>query len=160
MRIIGGIAGGRKLLAPAGSKVRPTADRVKEALFSILSSRFGNLSGFKILDLFAGTGNLGIEALSRGADHSVFVDVHPQSLRLIENNLVLTGLAAYGEVILGDAIRILKQLGARKSCFDIIFLDPPYLETALLQNARRCFWRAFWFAPQSTRRAPCRRHSF
>jgi 16S rRNA (guanine(966)-N(2))-methyltransferase RsmD len=114
--------------------VRPTADRVKEALFSILLSRLGNLNGLKILDLFAGTGNLGIEALSRGADRAVFVDNSPQSVSLIRNNLQLTGFAANSEVISGDAVRVLKQLRQRKLDFDIIFLDPPYRDAEVLQK--------------------------
>lgn len=134
MRIIGGSAGGRKLLAPSGWRVRPTADRVKEALFSILLSRLGNLDGLTILDLFAGTGNLGIEALSHGAGRAFFVDNNPQSLRLIRNNLQLTGFAAGSEVISGDAVRILRQLRQRNIIFDIIFLDPPYHESELLQT--------------------------
>ncbi len=135
MRVIAGTVGGRKLLAPKGTRVRPTSDRVKEALFSILLSRLGNISSLKILDLFAGTGNLGIEALSRGADQIVFVDSSPESASIIRSNLILAGFADKAEVICADAVRSLKQLQQRRVHFDIVFLDPPYRETALLQAA-------------------------
>ena len=147
MRVIGGSAGGRKLLSPPGTRVRPTADRVKEALFSILLSRFGNFCGLTILDLFAGTGNLGIEALSRGCDHAVFVDSHPQSIRTIRDNLQLTGFTNSAEVISGDAVKVMKQLQQRSTSFDIVFLDPPYREAELLQSVLNEFAAATVLAP-------------
>lgn len=126
MRVIAGSARGRALSVPAGDRVRPTADRVKEALFSSLTSRFGTLDSLAVLDLFAGSGNLGIEALSRGAGSAVFVDNNPESLQFIRKNLQLTGLSGRAEVIRADAVAAAKELAAKNMRFDIIFADPPY----------------------------------
>lgn len=137
MRVIGGSAGGRKLATPKGDRVRPTADRVKEALFSILSSRFGSLDGLTVLDLFAGTGNLGIEALSRGAASATFVDIHPQSRELIRRNLTLTGLADRAEVVSLDVLAALQRLADQGRRFDLVFVDPPYRELELMHKVLR-----------------------
>lgn len=137
MRVIGGTAGGRKLATPKGNRVRPTADRVKEALFSILTSRHGSLNGLSVLDLFAGTGNLGIEALSRGAACATFVDNHPQSLEMIRNNLTSTGLSGRAELVPLDALTALKRLGRERKSFDLVFIDPPYRELDLTQGVLR-----------------------
>ena len=123
MRVIGGAAKGRRLLAPKGQAVRPTADRVKESLFNILPRDF---SGKKVLDLFAGTGNLSIEALSRGADHALLVDSSERSVAAIKENLRRLGFAARSEVWLAPAARSIRSLGRRNESFDYIFLDPPY----------------------------------
>lgn len=123
MRVIGGAAKGRRLLAPKGQAVRPTADRVKESLFNILPRDF---SGMKVLDLFAGTGNLSIEALSRGADHAVLVDSSERSVAVIKENLRRLSFATKTEVWVASAARSLRVLARRKESFDIIFLDPPY----------------------------------
>jgi 16S rRNA (guanine(966)-N(2))-methyltransferase RsmD len=123
MRVIGGAAKGRRLLAPKGQAVRPTADRVKESLFNILPRDF---SGMKVLDLFAGTGNLSIEALSRGADHAVLVDSSERSVAVIKENLRRLSFATKTEVWVAPAARSLRALARRKESFDIIFLDPPY----------------------------------
>lgn len=134
MRVIAGSAGGRRLSAPKGNRVRPTADRVKEALFSMLLSRFGSFDGIDVLDLFAGTGNLGIEALSRGAGTAVFVDSHRQSQDIIRANLALTGLSARSSLLPLDALTALKRLSREQRLFDIIFMDPPYHELDLIQE--------------------------
>ena len=123
MRVIGGSAKGRRLLAPKGQSVRPTADRVKESLFNILPRDF---SGMKVLDLFAGTGNLSIEALSRGAGHALLVDSSERSVAAIKENLRRLGFTARSEVWAAPAARSLKVLARRRESFDIIFLDPPY----------------------------------
>jgi 16S rRNA (guanine966-N2)-methyltransferase len=123
MRIIGGAAKGRRLLAPKGQAVRPTADRVKESLFNILPRDF---SGMKVLDLFAGTGNLSLEALSRGADHALLVDASARSAAAIKENLRRLGFTAKSEVWVAPAARSLRLLARRREVFDIIFLDPPY----------------------------------
>ena len=125
MRIVAGIARGRRLRAPKGRLVRPTADRVKEAVFSILESRDG-CAGLKVLDLFAGAGTLGIEALSRGASEAVFVDHGRPSIDAIHANLETTGLV--GEVLPMPAERGIKQLAAAGRRFDRVFIDPPYGE--------------------------------
>lgn len=137
MRVIAGSAGGRTLFSPVGNRVRPTADRVKEALFSSLASRFGSFNGLAVLDLFAGSGGLGIEALSRGAATALFVDTHPDSLSLIRKNLQLTGLAPAAEVLRLDALKAVSQLDTAGRRFDIILADPPYAETALIEQLLR-----------------------
>lgn len=134
MRVISGSARGRKLRPPAGYRVRPTADRVKEALFSALASRYGSFDGLAVLDLFAGSGSLGIEALSRGAAKAVFVDNHPESIALTKTNLLLTGLTGPAELIMSDAGKALKRFSAEGQSFDIIFVDPPYSDTGLTQT--------------------------
>ncbi len=117
MRVITGTARGRKLKAPRGSDVRPTTDNVKEAVFNIIQS---DIEGRRVLDLFAGTGQMGIEALSRGAAEVVFVDSSPSSCELVRENLSLCGFKA--QVIRTDALSYLK----RCQKFDLILIDPPY----------------------------------
>ena len=117
MRVISGQCRGRRLLEPAGNDVRPTTDQVKEAMFNIIQF---DIEGRRVLDLFAGTGQLGIEALSRGAAECVFVDSSRESLRLVQENLKRCGLRA--ELVQCDALSYLRRGGR----FDLIFLDPPY----------------------------------
>ncbi|MNW28899.1 Ribosomal RNA small subunit methyltransferase D [compost metagenome] len=102
---------------------RPTTDKVKEALFSIIGPYF---DGGMVLDLFAGSGGLGIEALSRGMDQAVFVDLEPKSVEVIKENLRKTDLAEQAEVFRNEAGRALKALAKRGTAFDVVFLDPPY----------------------------------
>jgi 16S rRNA (guanine(966)-N(2))-methyltransferase RsmD len=123
MRVIAGIAKGRKLKAPAGRKVRPTADRVKEALFDILGER---VKGSRVLDLYAGAGGLAIEALSRGASEAVLVESAPAAVAMIKANLEATGFSEKARVIKArseDAVRLIMEKGLT---FDLIFIDPPY----------------------------------
>src|SRR5262244_3289510 len=127
MRIVSGSAGGLHLKVPKGHKLRPTADQVKEAIFNILASRF-LLTDITVLDLFAGTGALGIEALSRGARFAVLVDANPEAHRVIRENLRAAGLRRQGRVIRAYAakgIRVVEGQGLR---FGGVFLDPPYGE--------------------------------
>jgi len=126
MRVIAGEARGRKLLAPRDERIRPTADRVKEALFSMLTSRLGDFGGMRVLDIFAGTGNLGIEALSRGAEYAVFIDSHRESADIVRKNLEITRYAGKGKVIVQDAAAALKRLSRDEAPFHLVFLDPPY----------------------------------
>jgi len=137
VRVIAGSARGRTLSSPSGTRVRPTADRVKEALFSSLGSRFGSFNGLTVLDLFAGSGALGIEALSRGAVAAVFVDNHPDSLLLVRKNLELAGLAQAAEILRYDVIKAVAHLEADDKRFDIIFADPPYAEKELTEQLLR-----------------------
>jgi 16S rRNA (guanine966-N2)-methyltransferase len=123
MRIISGKAKGRRLVAQKGKAVRPTADRVKESLFNILPRDF---SGMTILDLFAGTGNLSIEALSRGAEKAILVDASERSAAVIRENLRRLGLSEHAQVWVLPAARALRSLAKRGETFDVIFLDPPY----------------------------------
>ncbi len=131
MRVITGKARGVALKTPEGLQTRPTADRVKEALFSILQFDIPNCD---ILDLFGGTGQLGIEALSRGARSAVFVDAGEAAVKLIKENLKRTKLESQAVVIKSDYLSYLKT--ARQK-FDMIFLDPPYAEV-FLENALKC----------------------
>ncbi len=129
MRIISGTSKGRKLVTPKRYSVRPTSDRVKESLFNILG---GEIEGKVVLDLFAGTGNLGIEALSRGAKRVIFVEKGRQALRLIQTNLNQFGLGDQSEIIPKDVNRAIGILKQRGECFDLILMDPPY-EKGLIQ---------------------------
>ncbi len=122
MRVISGKAKGRRLKLPPESYTRPTADRVKEALFNILGER---VYGSIFLDCFAGSGSIGIEALSRGAERVHFVEKNPAVLKILEQNLEKTGFKEQSRIWKGDAQRVL-QRGFSGEIFDIIFLDPPY----------------------------------
>lgn len=128
MRVITGKARGVQLKTPEGMLTRPTTDRVKEALFSIIHFEIPNA---RVLDLFGGTGQLGIEALSRGAASAVFVDAREESCKLIRENLRRTKLESYAKVIRSDYLDYLKRCREK---FDIILLDPPYAEV-FLENA-------------------------
>ena len=125
MRVITGKARGVVLKTPEGMATRPTADRVKEALFSIIQF---DIAGAKVLDLFGGTGQLGIEALSRDASSAVFVDEREDACKLIRENLKRTKLENSARVIRSDYMAFLKNC---RENFDIIFLDPPYAEVFL-----------------------------
>jgi len=122
MRIIGGEARGRVVRLPGGSRIRPTADRVKESLFNILHIA----DGTSFLDLFAGSGNVGLEALSRGARFAAFVEKEMPLVRALEGRLVQFGFAGRAEVIAADAQRGLGRLVRLGRRFDVIFSDPPY----------------------------------
>ena len=128
MRVISGKARGVALKTPEGMKTRPTADRVKEALFSIIHF---DLPGAKVLDLFGGTGQLGIEALSREAASAVFVDEQESACKLIRENLKRTKFTEQAKVVRSDYLSFLKNC---KETFQIILLDPPYAEI-FLENA-------------------------
>lgn len=121
MRVIAGVAKGHPLKAPKGSGTRPTADRVREALFNVLAARVPDA---RVLDGFAGTGALGIEALSRGASAAVFVEQDAAVAAIIRENLGRTGLAAQGTVLVQDIAQMARY--AAHGPFDLIFLDPPY----------------------------------
>ena len=125
MRVIAGSARGVRLSAPAGMQTRPTADRVKEALFSIIASRRA-LVGARILDICAGTGSLGIEALSRGAASCCFIEQDRPAVGILEKNLAKAGLVDRGECLALDVDAGLKRLSRQGKTFDIVFLDPPY----------------------------------
>ena len=131
MRVITGKARGVALKTPEGLTTRPTADRVKEALFSIINFDIPNAH---VLDLFGGTGQLGIEALSRGAKSAVFVDAGDPACRLIRENLRRTKLEGQGRVVRSDYLQF---LSACSEIFDIIFLDPPYAEVFLENSLKK-----------------------
>jgi 16S rRNA (guanine966-N2)-methyltransferase len=121
MRVIAGDYRGRRLQAPPGANTRPTSDRVREALFSVLGDR---VHGARVLDLFAGSGALGIEALSRGAAEATFVDDAPGAIRAVKANLDMLGAEA--EVRRADMRRFLGSARAAARQYDLVFLDPPY----------------------------------
>jgi 16S rRNA (guanine966-N2)-methyltransferase len=123
MRVVAGEAKGRRLVAPAGRATRPTSDRVREAVFSSLGS-LGGVEGAAVVDLFAGSGALGIEALSRGAAHAIFVEQDRQATVTIRANLAATGLADRATVVGDD---VLRWVGAqRERRVDLVLCDPPY----------------------------------
>ena len=121
MRIVAGEFGGRRLAMPRDARVRPTADRVREAWMSILA---GALPGARVLDLYAGSGALGLEALSRGAQSVTFVELNPPSLRALEANVATLGVADRVTVHRGDALRYAERLGS--GAFALALADPPY----------------------------------
>jgi 16S rRNA (guanine966-N2)-methyltransferase len=123
MRVIAGRLGGRRLRAPAGRVTRPTSDRVKEAVFGML----GDVSGLRVLDLFAGSGALGIEALSRGAAAAVFVERDTGALKVLNANLAALGIAReLVEVRRADALEALRGAASAQETYDLVFIDPPY----------------------------------
>lgn len=121
MRIIAGQFRGRPLQAPPGQSTRPTADRVREALFSMLASRLGSLEGLRVADLYAGSGALGLEALSRGAAHATFVENDPKAQAAIKANAAKLGVSDKLRILGGSALAL-----PRSEPFDLILADPPY----------------------------------
>lgn len=139
LRIISGQFKGRRLEAPDGPQIRPTSDRLRERIFSILQSRVGSFEGLSVADIYAGTGAMGIEAISRGAAKAWFVEKHQGSLELLRGNLDKVGIAGLGRVIAADARRLPKA----DEPFDILFLDPPYgrrLAEPTLTSLVECGW--------------------
>jgi 16S rRNA (guanine966-N2)-methyltransferase len=156
MRIVAGRYGGRRLTAPRGQVTRPTSDRVREALFQ----RLGPLDGQRALDLFAGSGALGLEALSRGAAHATFVDSAPAAIRAVRANVHALGLAPeQAEVRRQDARTFLRGARAARHEYDLVLLDPPYRLAAGLGRELSSLLRAV-LAPggrvvsESDRRSP------
>lgn len=133
IRVVAGTARGRRLETPPGNEVRPTIDRVREAVFNALGSQHV-VVGASVLDLFAGSGALGIEALSRGADRAVFVDTSARSIEVVRSNLDATGLDDRATVVRSDA---LDHLSTTSDRFDLVLADPPYVFDG---------WDALWSA--------------
>jgi 16S rRNA (guanine966-N2)-methyltransferase len=144
MRVVGGRLRGRALAGPKSQTVRPTADRLREALFNILVHAYGDpVTDARVLDLFAGTGALGLEALSRGAAYALFVDDGAEARALIRENVAALGLGGASRIFRRDATK----LGAAHpiEAFSLVFLDPPYgrgLAERALQSARAGAWLA------------------
>ncbi|MBT2660331.1 16S rRNA (guanine(966)-N(2))-methyltransferase RsmD [Bacillus sp. ISL-45] len=130
MRVVSGDLKGRVLKAVPGTSTRPTTDKVKESLFNMIGPYFTGGLG---LDLFAGSGGLGIEALSRGLDKVIFVDREGKAIHIINENLRSCGLEEKAEVYRNDAVRALKAIQKRDLIFDFIFLDPPYKKQQLVK---------------------------
>ncbi len=143
MRIIAGKWRGRALKAPAGTATRPTSERAREALFSMLASRVGSFEGLRVCDLFAGTGALGLEALSRGAAWATFVEMGRPALALLAANIGKFRAGADTEVIAADATRLGRRAVAP---FDLVFLDPPY-GRGLGEQALAAAQAGGWLAP-------------
>ncbi|HEX4557546.1 MAG TPA: 16S rRNA (guanine(966)-N(2))-methyltransferase RsmD [Xanthobacteraceae bacterium] len=147
MRVVGGRLRGRTLAAPKGDAIRPTSDRLRESLFNILIHAYGDpVSDARVLDLFAGTGALGIEAISRGASFALFVDDGAEARALIRQNVDTLGLGAVTRVFRRDATR----LGAAHPVepFGLVFLDPPYRKT-LAEPALASLRDGGWLAPDA-----------
>ncbi len=123
MRVIGGKFKSRRLLFPKTKLIRPATDRLKETIFNTLGQ---DLSGLRVLDAYAGTGSLGIEALSRGAEHVTFVDHSPLAIRYIHDNLENLGLNFQAQVLKMDALKAISYLKKRQESYDVMFIDPPY----------------------------------
>jgi 16S rRNA (guanine(966)-N(2))-methyltransferase RsmD len=123
MRVISGSARGLKLKAPEGLATRPTTDRIKESLFNIIAPY---LPECRFLDLFSGSGAIGIEALSRNAEKSIFVDASTDSINIIKKNVTAARLTERAEIVKSDVLAAIDMLGRRGEKFDIIFMDPPY----------------------------------
>ncbi|MFF5259236.1 16S rRNA (guanine(966)-N(2))-methyltransferase RsmD [Actinomadura viridis] len=143
-RVIAGSAGGRRLAVPPGRDTRPTSDRAREGLFSTVLALLGPLDGLRVADLYAGSGAVGLEALSRGAAHALLVESHPRALRVIRQNVAALGLP--GAVPCADRV---ERLAGRPPAapYDLIFADPPYAMddaavTALLESLRDHGWAA------------------
>ena len=149
MRIIAGAWRGRTIEAPPGQSTRPTGDRVRETLFSMLASRLGSFEELRIADLFAGSGALGFEALSRGAASATFVENDPRAAAVIRRNAEMLGASVQ---ILGGSALALPRAGP----FDLIFADPPYGEgagTSVVQGAEKAGWLASggWMSVETSR---------
>ncbi|MEH6905091.1 MULTISPECIES: 16S rRNA (guanine(966)-N(2))-methyltransferase RsmD [Neobacillus] len=129
MRVVSGVCKGRPLKAVPGNTTRPTTDKVKEALFNMIGPYFDGGIG---LDLFAGSGGLGLEALSRGLDKVIFIDRESKAIQVIHENIKACKFEDQTEVYRNDADRALKALIKRDICFDYIFLDPPYKKQQLV----------------------------
>ena len=127
MRIISGSAKGRQIFAPKGQLTRPTQDRVRESLFNILQ---GRVEGATVLDLFAGSGSLMLEAISRGAEYAVAVDHASSAIACVKRNMTLLGFEDVIQVLSADWRQALKRLKEQEKTFDLIFLDPPYAVTS------------------------------
>lgn len=148
MRIVAGKYRGKALLSPSDESIRPTSDRAREALFNILASRIGvNLDGLKVLDVFAGTGALGLEALSRGAQGAVFVDTGAEARGLIRDHILEFGIAGIAKLLRRDATAL--GPAGTMGPFDLVFLDPPY-NKGLGEKALVSLRDGGWLAPDAT----------
>ena len=155
MRIVAGQWRGRKLIAPVGETTRPTSDRTRETLFSMLVSRLGSFEGLTVADLFAGSGALGIEALSRGAASCIFVEQDAAAIRALRSNLASLQAQAQGDVRASSVL----ALGPVKEPLDLILLDPPYTTGAgvvTLEKLQRLGWigPATWISLETALKEP------
>jgi 16S rRNA (guanine966-N2)-methyltransferase len=143
-RVIAGVAGGRRLIVPSGRDTRPTSDRAREGLFATVHALLGSFAGMRVADLFAGSGAVGLEALSRGAGHALLVEAHPRAARVVEANIEALGLPG-AELIVDRVERVLRRPPAEP--YGLIFADPPYatpeaVVSAMLTALRDNGWLA------------------
>ena len=131
MRLTGGTLKNHSLIAPKGAATRPTSEKLRQAVFNILQHQ---IEESQFLDLFAGSGAMGIEALSRGASHATFIEKHPAVLRCLRHNLANLNLLSRSTILATDALVALKKLAKKKVVFDLIYIDPPYKEETLQQE--------------------------
>lgn len=131
MRVITGEYGGRRLKAVPGENTRPTTDKIKESLFNMIGPYF---DGGNCLDLFAGSGGLAIEAVSRGMDKAVLIDKAPAAIKVIQENIAVTKEEEKFKVIRGDAARVINNLKSEQQVFDLVFLDPPYAKQQIVSQ--------------------------
>lgn len=134
MRVISGKYGGRKLKSVPGDSTRPTSDKVKESIFNILGPYF---DGGQCLDLFAGSGGLSIEAISRGMDYAVLVEKNSTAIKVINENIEMTKEANKFAVYRNDANRAIEMLATKKNTFDMLFIDPPYFEQEIVEQIEK-----------------------
>ncbi len=132
MRVISGRVKGKKLVKSHSKEIRPALDKVREAIFDILF----DVHGLKVLDIFAGTGAVGIEALSRGSDHTTFIDNSPAAIKIIRKNLHACGFESLSTIIMSPAALAIKRLSKKGVKFDLIFVDPPYLKNLVNPTLR------------------------
>src|SRR5271170_2355649 len=151
-RVIAGEAGGRRLAVPDGRDTRPTSDRAREGLFATIVSMTGSLAGARVLDLYAGSGAVGLEALSRGAEHVLLVESGPRAGRVIRDNIEAIGLAG-AEVVTGRVERVLARgpalSGDNRGRYDIVFADPPYALVADEVSGMLTLLLTGWLAPDA-----------
>src|SRR5690606_3616070 len=131
MRVITGEYGGRRLKAVPGENTRPTTDKIKESLFNMIGPYF---DGGNCLDLFAGSGGLAIEAVSRGMDKAVLIDKAPAAIKVIQENIAVTKEEEKFKVIRGDAAKVINNLKSEQQVFDLVFLDPPYAKQQIVSQ--------------------------
>ncbi|HSU90164.1 MAG TPA: 16S rRNA (guanine(966)-N(2))-methyltransferase RsmD [Sporolactobacillaceae bacterium] len=158
MRIIAGEAHGRRLKAPRGLHTRPTSARARESIFSRLAVRM-DLTGVRVLDIFAGSGSLGIESLSRGASFVNFIDSSRDAAAAIRDNLAQLGLADRARVIVSDVRRALAELGGSRETFDLVFVDAPFkddmsAEVITLLGSLDLVAPGGWIVVEQSKRAP------
>jgi|SRR5215469_3011380 len=147
-RVIAGAAGGRRLAVPRGTATRPTSDRAREGLFASLLSELGSLDGKRVLDLYAGSGAVGLEALSRGAGHVLLVESDARTAGVIKANVAVVGIA--GATVVTDRVeRLLAQLPPGEDRYDLVFADPPYAVTAQAVSRVLALLAAGWLADQA-----------
>jgi 16S rRNA (guanine966-N2)-methyltransferase len=151
-RVIAGEAGGRRLAVPDGRDTRPTSDRAREGLFATIVSMTGSLAGARVLDLYAGSGAVGLEALSRGAEHVLLVESGSRAAGVIRDNIEAIGLAG-AEVVTGRVERVLARGPARpgegRGRYDVVFADPPYALAAGEVSGMLTLLLRGWLAPQA-----------